>query len=251
MLKVKTVLKVEKLHVAVGEHLVLQGVDLEIHDGEVHVLLGPNGVGKTTLLMAIMGVPGYEVVSGKILFQGEDLVPLSMEERAKRGIGMAFQKMPPVRGISLQTMGEIILKTHGHDGTVHLEEEAERLNCSYLLPREIGIGFSGGEAKRAELLQLLWQRPLFSMVDEPESGVDLDNITLVGKALRELFEREQVRTKKRSGLVITHTGYILEYLNADRGHVLMEGRIVCSGNPRDLFEDIRVKGYGECLRCER
>lgn len=244
-------LRVENLNVAVEDRLVLNGVTLEIREGEVHVLLGPNGAGKTTLLMAIMGVPGYRIVSGHLFFNGEEITNLDMEERAKKGIGIAFQKMPPVRGISLRTMGEVILQTHGVDDLSLLENVAHRLDCSYLLSREVGVGFSGGEAKRAEIFQLLLQRPLFSMVDEPESGVDLDNIALVGKALKELFEREQVRTKRRSGLVITHTGYILDYLNADQGHVLMNGRIVCSGNPRDLFEDIRAKGYNECLRCER
>lgn len=244
-------LHVENLKVAVEDRLVLDGVTLEIREGEVHVLLGPNGVGKTTLLMAIMGVPGYRIVSGRLFFNGEDITNLDMEERAKKGIGIAFQKMPPVRGVSLRTMGEIILRTHGIDDPSLLENITHRLDCFYLLSREVGVGFSGGEAKRAEIFQLLLQRPLFSMVDEPESGVDLDNIALVGKALKELFEREQVRTKRRSGLVITHTGYILDYLNADQGHVLMNGRIVCSGNPRDLFEDIRTKGYNECLRCER
>lgn len=244
-------LKVENLRVSVEDRLVLDGVNLEIREGEVHVLLGPNGAGKTTLLMAIMGFPGYQIVSGSLFFNGEDITHLDMEERAKRGIGIAFQKMPSVRGISLRTMGEVILKTHGIDDPLLLENTAQRLDCLYLLSREVGVGFSGGEAKRAEIFQLLLQHPFFSMVDEPESGVDLDNIALVGKALKELFEREHVRTKKRSGLVITHTGYILDYLNADWGHVLMNGRIVCSGNPRDLFEDIRTKGYSECSRCER
>ncbi|MGQ9472728.1 MAG: ABC transporter ATP-binding protein [Candidatus Caldatribacteriaceae bacterium] len=244
-------LQVENLQVMIGDRLVLNGLNLTIREGEVHVLLGPNGVGKTTLLMAIMGVPGYKIVYGRLVLNGEDITHLEMEERVKKGIGIAFQKMPPVRGISLRTMGEIIIKTQGESDFSLVEEIARRLDCEYLLSREVGVGFSGGEAKRAEIFQLLLQRPLFSMIDEPESGVDLDNIALVGKALRELFERGQIRTKKRSGLVITHTGYILDYLNADWGHVLMNGRIICSGNPRDLFEDIRTKGYNECLRCEQ
>lgn len=242
-------LYVERLQVAVGDSLILNGVDLEIGEGEVHVLLGPNGAGKTTLLMAIMGMPGYRIVGGRIFFQGKDITHLDVEERARLGIGMAFQKMPTISGITLRMLGRIVLDRQGV--TDSLEEVAARVNCSYLLDRDVGKGFSGGEMKRAELFQLLLQRPLFSMVDEPESGVDLDSIALVGRALRELFERDQVRTKKRSGLVITHTGYILEYLNADRGHVLMNGRIVCSGNPRDLFADIKEKGYEECARCDR
>jgi Fe-S cluster assembly ATP-binding protein len=242
-------LYIEQLKVAVGDTLILDGVNLEIQEGEVHVLLGPNGAGKTTLLMAIMGMPGYRIVGGRIFFQGKDITNLDVEERARMGIGMAFQKVPTISGITLRTLGRLVLEKRGL--TDALEETASRVNCLYLLDREVGKSFSGGEMKRAELFQLLLQRPLFSMVDEPESGVDLDSIALVGQALRELFERDQVRTKKRSGLIITHTGYILEYLNADRGHVLMNGRIVCSGNPRDLFADIRERGYQECARCER
>ena len=240
-------LEVKGLGVKVGGEEVLQDVNLEIGPGEVHVLLGPNGVGKTTLLMTIMGMPGYEVTRGDILFQGESILSLSVEERAKKGIGMAFQKMPTIPGVKLRTLGELIV----NGSAALLGEVAQKLNCTYLLDRSVGLGFSGGEAKRAELFQLFLQRPLLSLIDEPESGVDLDNINLIGKALSELLEREQVRTKKRSGLIITHTGYILEYLNADMGHVLMEGRIVCRGNPRDLFADIKEKGYQECLRCER
>lgn len=242
-------LYVEKLQVAVGDSLILDGIDLEIREGEVHILLGPNGAGKTTLLMAVMGIPGYRIVGGRIFFQGQDITHLDVEERALMGIGMAFQKMPTISGIALKALGRIVLEKRGV--TDSLEEIAAGLNCLHLLDRDVGKGFSGGEMKRAELLQLLLQRPLFSMIDEPESGVDLDSIALVGKALRELFERDQVRTKRRSGLVITHTGYILEYLNADRGHVLMNGRIVCSGNPRDLFADIKERGYQGCERCER
>ncbi|HPZ39232.1 MAG TPA: ATP-binding cassette domain-containing protein, partial [Candidatus Atribacteria bacterium] len=181
-------LEIKELGVRVGGEEVLQDVNLEIGPGEVHILLGPNGAGKTTLLMAIMGMPGYEVTRGDILFQGESILPLTVEERAKMGIGMAFQKMPVIPGVKLRTLGEIIV----NGGSSLIEEVAEKLNCTYLLERSIGLGFSGGEAKRAELFQLFLQRPLLSLIDEPESGVDLDNIALIGKALSELLEREQV-----------------------------------------------------------
>ncbi len=241
-------LKIKNLQVAVDSRVILRDINLEIGEGEVHVLLGPNGVGKTTLLLSIMGMPGINVVGGNILFQGRDITHLPLEERAQLGIGIAFQRMPVVQGVKLRTLGEIILERHFQE--VSLDAVAEKLNCKYLLERDLGAGFSGGEAKRAELFQLLLQRPLFAMIDEPESGVDLDNIALVGKALNELFERNQVRNKRRSGLIITHTGHILDYINADLGHVLIGGTIVCRGNPRDLLEDIKKSGYQNCLRCE-
>ncbi|MDK2896105.1 MAG: Fe-S cluster assembly ATP-binding protein [Candidatus Atribacteria bacterium] len=238
----------DKLKVAVEDKVILKEINLTIAEGEIHVLLGPNGAGKTTLLMAIMGMPGVQVIGGGIYFQGRDITGLELEERAQLGIGMAFQKMPQIPGVTLRTLGELIIEKHGQDGS--LAETAERINCTYLLDRNIGFGFSGGEAKRAELFQLLLQQPLFSMVDEPESGVDLDNIALVGSVLNDLFERKQVKSKKRAGLIITHTGHILDYLNADMGHVLMGGKIVCRGNPRDLLSDIQRSGYEHCLRCE-
>ena len=242
-------LHIEHLKVAVSGEIILKDVNLTIGEGEVHILLGPNGTGKTTLLMSIMGMPGYTILDGHISFLGKDISSLSIEERSQLGIGMAFQKMPTVPGVQLQTLGGLIIEKHKNSES--LDDIAQKLNCTSLLNRAIGQGFSGGEAKRAELFQILLQRPIFSMIDEPESGVDLDNIALVGNALRELFERQLVKTKKRSGLIITHTGYILDYLNADMGHVLMDGKIICRGNPRDLFSDIKVNGYERCARCEQ
>lgn len=242
-------LQVEHLKVEVGNEIILKDVNLTVGDGEVHILLGPNGAGKTTLLMAIMGMPGYTVLDGRIVFQGKDITTLSIEERSQLGIGMAFQKMPTIPGVQLQTLGDLIVEKHKN--SVSIEEVSEKLNCTALLNRSIGQGFSGGEAKRAELLQLLLHRPLFSMIDEPESGVDLDNISLVGNALQELFERKLVRKKKRSGLIITHTGFILDYINAEMGHVLIDGKIICQGNPRDVFSSVKLHGYEACARCER
>jgi Fe-S cluster assembly ATP-binding protein len=242
-------LQIEHLKVEVGNEVILKDVNLTIGEGEIHILLGPNGAGKTTLLMAIMGMPGYTILDGRIIFQGKDITSLSVEERSQLGIGMAFQKMPTIPGVQLQTLGNLIIEKHKN--SLSVDEVSKKLNCGSLLSRSIGQGFSGGEAKRAELFQLLLHRPIFSMIDEPESGVDLDNISLVGNALQELFERQLVKTKKRSGLIITHTGFILDYLNAEMGHVLMNGRIICQGNPRDIFSDIKLHGYEACARCER
>jgi len=242
-------LQIEHLKVKVGNEIILKDVNLKIGEGEIHILLGPNGAGKTTLLMSIMGMPGYTILDGQIIFQGKDITSLSIEERSQLGIGMAFQKMPTIPGVQLQTLANLIVEKHKN--SVSIDEISEKLNCVSLLNRNIGQGFSGGEAKRAELFQLLLHRPIFSMIDEPESGVDLDNISLVGNALQELLERQFVKNKKRSGLIITHTGFILDYLNADTGHVLMNGKIICQGNPRDLFSDIKLHGYEACVRCER
>jgi len=242
-------LQIEHLKVKVGNEIILKDVNLKIGEGEIHILLGPNGAGKTTLLMSIMGMPGYTILDGQIIFQGKDITSLSIEERSQLGIGMAFQKMPTIPGVQLQTLANLIVEKHKN--SVSIDEISEKLNCVSLLNRNIGQGFSGGEAKRAELFQLLLHRPIFSMIDEPESGVDLDNISLVGNTLQELLERQFVKNKKRSGLIITHTGFILDYLNADTGHVLMNGKIICQGNPRDLFSDIKLHGYEACVRCER
>ncbi|HAX98326.1 MAG TPA: ABC transporter ATP-binding protein [Candidatus Atribacteria bacterium] len=242
-------IEVKNISKKFGNQMALDQVSFEVQPGEIFGLLGPNGAGKTTLLMAIMGMPGYTILDGRIVFQGKDITALSIEERSQLGIGMAFQKMPTIPGVQLQTLGDLIVEKHKN--SVSIEEVSEKLNCTALLNRSIGQGFSGGEAKRAELLQLLLHRPMFSMIDEPESGVDLDNISLVGSALQELFERKLVRKKKRSGLIITHTGFILDYINAEMGHVLMDGKIICQGNPRDIFSGIKLNGYEACVRCER
>ena len=139
---------------------------------------------------------------------------------------------------------------------------AQDLDFEEFLDRDLNHGFSGGEIKRSELLQLMAQNPDFLLLDEPESGVDLENIALIGRVIKELLQRElkseEGKTKKelkrereKSGLIITHTGYILDYLDADRGHVLMEGVLACSGNPREILEVIKEQGYDECVNCCR
>jgi Fe-S cluster assembly ATP-binding protein len=133
-----------------------------------------------------------------------------------------------------------------------IREAAAKLNCADFLDRDVNLGFSGGEIKRSELLQIVAQNPAFVMFDEPDSGVDLVNITVVGKVMNELLQKEK-REDQRStaGLIITHAGNILDYVNADSACVMLNGTISCQGNPRDLLDDIRTKGYEECVRCRR
>jgi Fe-S cluster assembly ATP-binding protein len=240
-------LDIKGLHVSVGEREILRGINLQVAEGETHVLLGPNGGGKTTLLNTIVGIPGYEVTDGSISYKGEDLLELEIDERARLGIGVAFQRPPSVRGVKLHQVMDVA--AGGDLGQERLDELADALDLGHMLEREVNMGFSGGEAKRSEMGQLLAQMPDLALFDEPESGVDLDNIAVVGAAINELLKGERVSARQRSGLIITHTGHILEFVNADVGHVLYSGRLACEGNPRDLIEEIAQNGYEKCVEC--
>ena len=239
-------LHIEDLHVKVGDKEVLHDINLHIEEGETHVLLGPNGSGKTTLLMTIMGFTSYSITEGKILFKGEDVTTMKSHERAQRGIGMLFQRPPTISGLKLGKMLTAISKNKNED----IVKLASSVHMDKFLERDINKGFSGGEIKRSEVLQLMIQNPDFVMLDEPESGVDLENISLIGTAIGSLLEKEKHLIKrKKSGLVITHTGFILDYIDADKGHVMCDGEIKCHGNPREILKDIKQRGYKECLEC--
>jgi Fe-S cluster assembly ATP-binding protein len=239
-------LHIEDLHVKVGDKEVLHDINLHIEEGETHVLLGPNGSGKTTLLMTIMGFTSYSITDGKILFRGEDVTTLKSHERAQRGIGMLFQRPPTISGLKLGKMLTAISRNKDKD----IAELAKSVHMDKFLERDINKGFSGGEIKRSEVLQLMIQNPDFVMLDEPESGVDLENISLIGNAIGSLLEKEKhLINRKKSGLVITHTGFILDYIDADKGHVMCDGEIKCHGNPREILKEIKQSGYKECLEC--
>ncbi|MGC8843466.1 MAG: ABC transporter ATP-binding protein [bacterium] len=239
-------LLVEDLAVEIDGKPVLRGVNLSIKEGETHILMGPNGSGKTTLLRVIMGLGKYKLIKGKVSWFGKDITSLPPDERAKLGLGIAFQRAPIIRGVTVRQIGK-----HISNGENDLEEVARQLKCEDLLDRDLNYGFSGGEMKKIELLQLLLQAPRLALIDEPESGVDLDNIAIIGEAINLLLGKKKVMEKKKSGLIITHTGYILEYVNADYGHVMIDGKIVCEGNPRDLFSQVKEHGYEGCMECAR
>jgi len=240
-------LKVENLSVKVGTKQVLTDVSFEIKDGETFVLFGPNGSGKTSLLMTIMGFANYKVQSGKIWYRGEEITNVSVDERAKRGIGILFQRPPTIRGVTLRQM--VTIASHG---TIDAGKEADALSLGSFLDRDVNHGFSGGEIKRSELLQLAAQDAELILLDEPESGVDLENICLMGKTINRLLQKDvHHKNRTKSGLIITHTGYILDYVEADRGCVLIDGKFICRGNPRELFKDIQMTGYRECALCQK
>jgi Fe-S cluster assembly ATP-binding protein len=244
-------LRLVNLGVEVDGRKILENVNLYIQKGQTFVLFGPNGSGKSSLLMSVIGNPKYKVYDGRIIFKGEDITDLPTNERVKRGMGIAFQNPPKIGGVKLIDVLKHCAKLGGTEDRI--EEYAKLLGMEDFLNRELNVGFSGGEVKRAELLQLLLLNPDFVMLDEPDSGVDLENIALIGKAIRKLLERDKsAEERSKAGIIITHAGHILEYVDADYGVILYKGRIVCMGNPFDLLNDISEFGYEGCVkRCLR
>lgn len=249
-------LEINDLHVNIGEREVLKGIDLSIDEGETFILFGPNGSGKTTLLMTLMGFGNYTITKGSIVFKGHDITNAPIYERARLGIGMSFQRPPTIHGLKTRHLVELC----GQGNSVGVEELADKVNMTSFLERDINSGFSGGEIKRSELLQLMAQNPSLVLFDEPESGVDLENMHLIGETVRNLLSNgiqprpdksmlEQKEQRRTSGLIITHTGYILDYVNADRGQVLYDGHLCCVANAREILDHIGKYGYQECVRC--
>lgn len=243
-------LEIRDLTVSVDGKTILNNVNMSVSSGETVALFGPNGSGKTSLLNTIMGIPGYNVEAGRIVFRGQDVTGLAVDERARLGIGMAFQRPPAVRGVKLKDLLCICMKKKGDFSEEKARNFVEKLNLLDFEDRDLNLEFSGGEIKRSELVQLLAQDPDFIMFDEPDSGVDLVSINLVGAVINELLEKDRMAGKRtKAGMIISHAGYILDYVNADRAYVMLGGALYCSGNPRDLLGDIREKGYAGCVEC--
>jgi len=240
-----SLLKINNLKVRVGDKIILREVNLTIKEGTVHVIFGPNGSGKTTLVGAIMGLPQYKIVAGDIKFKGESILPLAVHERAKLGIGMAFQRPPVVKGVSLFHLLKALKKSEKN-----IFSSAESLNLKDHLYRDINKEFSGGEIKRSEIFQMKLMNPSLLMLDEPESGVDFENIALLSKIIKKTLEKElPIVKRKKSGLIITHTGFIIQHIQTDVGHVILDGRMLCSGNPQEILERIKECGFEKCAEC--
>ncbi len=234
-------LSIADLHASVGGHEILRGVDLEVASGEVHALMGPNGSGKSTLAHALMGRADYEVTAGSVTIDGDQLLGLPTWQRAARGLFLAMQYPVEVPGVRLGDFLTAAVRGRGDepDGLVgRLAVEAERLGVAeQFLERGVNLEFSGGEAKRAETLQLAVLEPRFAILDEIDSGLDVD-------ALRDVALRiEAMTTEAHLGvLAITHYARLLTELRADRVHVLMGGRVVASGGP-ELAQRLEEVGY--------
>ncbi len=257
-------LKIENLSVAVRGKQILKNINLHIAPGEVHVLFGPNGTGKSTLIGAIMGFDRYEILGGKIIFKGQDITAMPCYDRAKLGVGVMIQRPPTIKGLSLRKMIEICGAT-----PEETEAMAKWVNMTDFLDRSVNEGFSGGELKRSELLQLMAQKPDLLLLDEPESGVDIENIALVGRATNYILNHEEcsnsqegaccgqkgfcdhnpLKERTKSGLIITHLGHILKYVPATHAHILYQGTLTCnSGDPLEVLNCIGKTGYETCVR---
>lgn len=240
-------LSIRNLHATVDGTEILRGLDLEISAGEVHAVMGPNGSGKSTLAYVLAGRPGYEVTEGEIIFKGRDLCELSVEERAADGIFLAFQYPVEIPGVStmsfLRTAVNSIRRARGKKELAAVDflklarEKAAALKMdTKLLQRQVNVGFSGGEKKRNEVLQLSLLEPDLAILDETDSGLDIDALRIVSEGVNNL------RSPDRAFLVITHYQRLLSHIVPDKVHVLSAGRIVASGG-KELALELEAKGY--------
>ena len=240
---------VRDLHVAVGEKVILKGVNLELGKGEIHALMGPNGSGKSTLANVLMGNPFYQVIKGEVLFKGEDLLAMSPDERARKGLFIAFQYPVSIPGVSFASfLRTAVSARRGYEKELMPISEFQKLVREKLellqldpsiLTRYVNDGFSGGEKKRAEILQLAMLEPEIAILDETDSGLDIDGVKVVAEGIQTLYERTQGNL---GILLITHYSRILKYIRPHTVHVMFDGRLVVSGGP-DLAEELDAKGY--------
>src|SRR5580698_10869508 len=241
-------LEIRNLHVRAGEKEILRGLDLSVGGGEIHALMGPNGSGKSTLANAIMGHPNFEVTDGQIIFHGEDITESDPDERARMGLFLAFQYPVSVPGVTvtkyLRTVINAHRDAHGEE-PIPLKEFRETVTAAMKLvnvptefsSRYLNEGFSGGEKKRMEILQLALQKPAMAILDETDSGLDIDALRVVANGVN------AVAGPDMGVLIITHYQRILHLVQPSHVHVMYRGRIVRQGGP-DLVTELEAKGYG-------
>ena len=236
-------LKIENLRVEIDGQEIVKGLDLEVGEGEIHAIMGPNGSGKSTLANVLMGHPRYEVTGGSITFRGEDVFELEPDERAKLGMFLAFQYPSEVPGVSVANFLRTAVNSVREEELSPMDMYRliqEKMKIMQMDPkfaeRYLNEGFSGGEKKRNEILQMLMLEPKLAIMDETDSGLDIDALQVVSKGVNEL------RGPEFSAVIITHYQRILRYIEPDRVHVMLEGRIVTSGG-KDLAHELEDKGY--------
>ncbi len=240
-------LSIKDLHVKVGDTEILKGLSLEINAGEVHAIMGPNGAGKSTLVSALAGKPGYEVTSGEVMFQGKNLLELDPHERAGEGIFLGFQYPVEIPGVSNMNFLRTALNAQRrYKGEKDLDagsflkllkaKAAELELPNEMLKRAVNVGFSGGEKKRNEMVQMSVLDPILALLDETDSGLDIDALKTVAKGIN------TVRSPEKALLLITHYQRLLDYVVPDHVHILADGKIVRSGTKELAFE-LEEKGY--------
>ena len=240
-------LQIKNLHVTVEDHEILKGVDLDVQAGEVHAIMGPNGSGKSTLANVLAGREEYEITEGEVLYNGEDLLDMDPEERARDGVFLAFQYPVELPGVStMQFLRTAVNAMREHRGEPELgipeflklmREKAAFVNLDpRLTQRSVNEGFSGGEKKRAEIFQLAMLDPRLAILDETDSGLDIDALKIVSEGVNKL------RGEDRSFVLITHYQRLLNYIEPDVVHILMDGKIVKSGG-KELALELEEKGY--------
>ena len=244
-------LEIKNLHVKLEDEdrEILKGLNLSVNAGEVHAIMGPNGSGKSTLSYVLSGREGYEVTQGSITYKGEDLLALEADQRAAKGVFLAFQYPIEIPGVATMQFLKVALnaqrKARGQgemttpDFMRHVKERAAKLNVSQdMLKRPVNVGFSGGEKKRAEILQMAVLEPSLCILDETDSGLDIDALRVVADGVNAL------RSPDRAMVVITHYQRLLDYIVPDKVHVLSAGRIVKSGG-KELAQELEKKGYAD------
>lgn len=246
------ILKISNLHISADSSEIVKGVDLEIRAGEIHVIMGPNGSGKSTLCNAIMGHPHYDITDGKILMNGENIMEMSVDERARKGLFMAFQYPREVNGV---TFGNFVRQAVN----ARIDNNKEKIGPAQFYPlmvdglasvkmdnkfigRSLNDGFSGGEKKRAEIVQMGMLKPRFALLDEIDSGLDVDALRYVTEGINKVYEKE-----KMGILIVTHYERILKYIKPDYVHVMEDGKIVKSGD-YGLAAEIEKSGYEQLIK---
>ena len=247
---------IKDLHVSVRGKEVLHGVNLHIPKGEVHALFGPNGSGKSVMIMTIMGYPEYEITQGQILVDNQDVAELSIDERVKLGIGLSEQRPPTIKGITLQHLLNTLLPKN-EERRAYAEKMMQQFHIERFLNREINDGLSGGEIKQSELFLVLASQPKFLILDEPDSGVDPEHLKKISQMINESLRDKDIKQEfpnahlhRNSGLIATHSAAILDFIHTDRAHVMVAGKIKCSGNPGIMMDQIRDRGYEYCITCQ-
>ncbi len=240
-----SILEIRDLTVKVEEKIILDSISLQLRAGENYIVFGPNGSGKTSLIHAIMGIPPFEVASGEILFMGKDISKLTVYERANLGMTIGFQHPPEIRGVKLGDLLKICLGRERHY-SFSKEEQAmiENFRLTEFLHRDINVGFSGGERKRAEILQAMFLKSKMLFLDEPDSGVDIDSLKVIADELQRYLEESG-----SAALIVTHKGDILDHIKSKYACIIMNGKSHCFNDPKKIYNEIRENGYEHCVSC--